>query len=113
MVWIKAIGWQIIWDRTKGPASVMVLPAYTNYVFKSAITCILLLQFQSTSEYDKSWENWEDDVDEMYRLAEKKALCMTYKFNNAKVQKIIMNQRERQHREVLVREIETAVQSMA
>lgn len=107
--WIEAIGWRIIWDRRTGPSSELKTEAFLDYISKAAITCILLLQYQSNEKNDNSWKHWEDDVDEMYKLGDVKGKCMTYRFNNKKVQKIILNQRERQHREILVRQIEEAV----
>lgn len=108
MNWIEMIGWRIIWKRDS-PASILQQEAFADFVCKCGALCILLLQYYGNKEKDVSWENWEDDVERLYDLHETKQVSMTYKFNNKKVQKIVLNQREKQHREVLIREIENAV----
>lgn len=86
------------------------MEAYIDFCGKCSVACILLVQYTSPS--DSNFINWVDDIDALYELAPEKADCKTYRFNNNKVQKVVLQQRETQQRSVLVNEIEAKVANL-
>lgn len=85
--WIQQIGWRLIWTREQ-PKSVLNTESFIDFISKVAVICVLLVQYMTPD--DTNFINWTDDIDELYNLAPEKADCMTYRFNNKKVQKVVL-----------------------